>query len=130
MYLSDFDLQQLDQQQLMALPAEQKDALLVKLLGDVKDARERLKANSQTSSRPPRRDPPWYDHEPAGEDVDTAEDAGGEGDSEAEDSAAPTAAAEPSEVAAAAAETPPVSTADATSKKAGRQVGARARADR
>ncbi len=53
MYLSDFDLQQLDEQKLMALPAEQKDALLVKLLWDLKDARERLKANSQTSSRPP-----------------------------------------------------------------------------
>ena len=29
MYLSDFDLQQLDEQQLTALPAEQKEALLV-----------------------------------------------------------------------------------------------------
>jgi hypothetical protein len=52
-YLSDFDLQQLDEQKLTALPAERKDALLVKLLWDLKDARERLKANSQTSSRPP-----------------------------------------------------------------------------
>jgi uncharacterized protein YaeQ len=42
-YLSDFDLQQLDAQKLTALPAEQKDALLVKLLWDLKDARERLK---------------------------------------------------------------------------------------
>jgi hypothetical protein len=52
-YLSDFDLQQFDERKLIALPAEQKEALLVKLLWDLKDARERLKANSQTSSRPP-----------------------------------------------------------------------------
>ena len=53
MHLSDFDLQQLDEQKLMALPAKHKDGLLVKLLWDLKEARERLKANSQTSSRPP-----------------------------------------------------------------------------
>lgn len=60
MNLSDFDLQQLDEQKLMALPAKQKDGLLVKLLWDLKEARERLKANSQTSSRPPRSDAPWH----------------------------------------------------------------------
>jgi hypothetical protein len=65
-YLSDFDLQQLDGQELTALPAEQKDALLVELLWDLKDARERLKANSQTSSRPPRSDPPWHGNDRAG----------------------------------------------------------------
>jgi hypothetical protein len=32
-YLSDFDLQQLDEQKLTALPAEQKDALLVNAVG-------------------------------------------------------------------------------------------------
>lgn len=59
MYLSDFDLQQLDEQMLKGLPAEQKDALLAKLLWDLQEARERLKANSQTSSRPPSSDAPW-----------------------------------------------------------------------
>lgn len=125
MYLSDFDLQQLDEQKLMALPAEQKDALLVKLLGDLKDARERLKTNSQTSSRPPRSDPPWHGHDPTDKNVDTAEGEGGEMGFAVEDSAAsPAAAAEPSEDVAPAAETTPASTADATPKKAGRQVGA------
>ena len=124
MYLSDFDLQQLDEQTLRALPAEQKEALLVKLLWDLKDARERLKANSQTSSRPPRSDPPWHGHAPAGEDVDVIDAEGGETESEAEVSAASTAAAEPSEVAAPAAETTPASAADKTPKKAGHQVGA------
>jgi hypothetical protein len=59
MKLSDFDLQQLSETRLLSLPAQQKDALLVKLLADLKEARERLKANSRTSSRPPSSDPPW-----------------------------------------------------------------------
>ncbi|HYQ91444.1 MAG TPA: transposase, partial [Candidatus Competibacteraceae bacterium] len=125
MYLSDFDLQQFDEQKLTALPAEQKDALLVKLLWDLKDARERLKANSQTSSRPPRSDPPWQSHDSADKAVDAAEDKGGERESEVDDSAASSAAeAEPSQVVAPAVETTPASAADKTPKKAGRQVGA------
>ena len=125
MYLSDFDLQQLDAQKLTALPAEQKDALLAKLLWDLKDARERLKANSQTSSRPPRSDPPWQSHDPADKAVDAADAAGSETESEAEVSAASTATeVEESEVAAPAAETTPANATDKTPKKAGRQVGA------
>jgi hypothetical protein len=57
--------------------------------------------------------------------VDVAEAEGGEMESEVEDSAvSPAAEAEASEVAAPAAETTPAGTADATPKKAGRQVGA------
>jgi hypothetical protein len=59
MKLSDFDLQQLNEARLLSLPGKQKDALLVKLLSDLKEARERLKASSATSSRPPSSDPPW-----------------------------------------------------------------------
>ena len=125
MYLSDFDLQQLDEQRLRALPAEQKEALLVKLLWDLKDARERLKTNSQTSSRPPRSDPPWHSHDSADEEVDAAEAESDERESEVDDSAASLAAeAEPSEVVTPAAETTPASRAAKTPKKAGRQVGA------
>jgi len=124
-YLSDFDLQQLDEQKLSALPVEQKEALLVKLLWDLKDAREQLKTNSQTSSRPPRSDLPWQSHNLADEGVDAAEDAGGEREAEVEDKAASTAAeAESSEVTAPTAETTPASAADQTPQKAGRQVGA------
>jgi hypothetical protein len=116
-YLSDFDLQQLDEQKLTALPAEQKDVLLVKLLRDLKDARERLQANSQTSSRPPSSDPPWH-----GPDLG---DADGEIKPETEVSAGqPAASAEPSDVATPAAGTPPASAADETPQKAGRPVGA------
>lgn len=121
MYLSDFDLQQLDEQKLTALPAEQKDALLVKLLWDLKDARERLKANSQTSSRPPRSDPPWHGNDRASGGLEAA----GEVKPAAEVGAAsPAAGAEPSDVAAPAAETTPASAADETPKKPGRRVGA------
>jgi hypothetical protein len=124
-YLSDFDLQPLDEQKLTALPAEQKEALLVKLLWDLKDAREQLKANSQTSSRPPRSDPPWHGHDRTDEELDAAEDEGSEREAVAEVSAASTAAeTESSEVAAPAVATTPASPADKTPRKAGRQVGA------
>jgi hypothetical protein len=123
-YLSDFDLQPFDEQKLKALPAEQKEALLVKLLWDLKDARERLKANSQTSSRPPRSDLPWHRHDSADEEVDAAEATGGERESEVDDRATSPAAAESREVVPPAAETIPASAADPTPKKAGHQVGA------
>jgi transposase len=58
-YLSDFDLQQLDEAKVSRLAPSQKEVLLWKVLADLKEARERLKANSQTSSRPPSSDPPW-----------------------------------------------------------------------
>lgn len=125
MYLSDFDLQQLDEQKLTALPAEQKEALLVKLLWDLKDARERLKANSQTSSRPPSSDPPWHGKDLAGEELEAAGEEGGEVKPEAEVSAAsPAAGAEPSDVAAPAEGTTSASAADEKPKQPGRRVGA------
>ena len=125
MYLSDFDLQQLDEQQLTALPAEQKEALLVKLLWDLKDARERLQANSHTSSRPPRSDPPWHGHDLGGEESEAAGDAGGAVEAEAAVSAASAVTgAEPSEVAAPAEGTTAASAADEKPKKPGRRVGA------
>jgi len=75
-YLSDFDLQQLDEQTLKELPAEQKEALLVKLLWDLQEARERLKANSQTSSRPPSSDLPWQGRASEAEESEETESAG------------------------------------------------------
>jgi hypothetical protein len=75
-YLSDFDLQQLDEPKLTALPVEQKDALRVKLLWDLKDARERLKANSQSNSRPPSSDLPCHGNDLAGEALEAAGEGG------------------------------------------------------
>jgi hypothetical protein len=124
-YLSDFDLQQLDEQKLMALPAEQKDALLVKLLRDLKDARERLKANSQTSSRPPSSDPPWQGHDSAEEaSVAAGEGAGAMEAAVADSTTNAAASAAANDVVAPAMGTPSASAADATPKKAGRPVGA------
>lgn len=59
MHLSDFDLQQLDKARLSELTVSQKEALLEKALEDLKEARERLQADSRTSSRPPSSDAPW-----------------------------------------------------------------------
>jgi hypothetical protein len=59
MNLSDFDLRQLADRDLSGLSAVDKDRLLGRLLGDLIEARERLRANSRTSSRPPSSDPPW-----------------------------------------------------------------------
>ena len=59
MRLSDSDLQQLDPIWAQGLTPMRKDKLLVTLIEDLKEARERLAANSQNSSRPPRTDAPW-----------------------------------------------------------------------
>ena len=59
MKLSDTDLKQLDTAWALGLPPLRKDKLLVTLIEDLKEARERLAANSQNSSRPPRTDAPW-----------------------------------------------------------------------
>ena len=70
MQLSDFDLQQLEEATIGELPSAQKEILLVKLLHDLKEARERLKANSQTSSRPPSSDAPWTKRSTVAEEAD------------------------------------------------------------
>ena len=59
MKLSTADLQQLDEERMLVMPLERKDKLMAVLLSDLKEAHERLNANSQTSSRPPRSDGPW-----------------------------------------------------------------------
>jgi hypothetical protein len=58
-HLSDFDLEQLDEARLSELTASPKETLLKNAVADLKEARERLKANSRTSSRPPSSDAPW-----------------------------------------------------------------------
>jgi len=59
MRLSDLDLQQLDPIWAQGLTPMRKDKLFVTLIEDLKEARERLAANSQNSSRRPRTDAPW-----------------------------------------------------------------------
>jgi transposase len=59
MRLSDHDLIQLTEEELLELPEEVLRRLSVKLLYDLKEARERLKQTSRNSSRPPSSDLPW-----------------------------------------------------------------------
>jgi transposase len=59
MRLSDHDLLQLTEEDLLELPEEVLRRLSVKLLYDLKEARERLRETSQNSSRPPSSDLPW-----------------------------------------------------------------------
>jgi len=59
MQLSDRDLSQLDEEELLNLPEEVLRRLSVKLLNDLKEARERLNQNARNSSRPPSSEAPW-----------------------------------------------------------------------
>ena len=59
MKLSDSDLRQLDKARVLGMLPQHKDKLLLTLIDDLREARERLGANSQNSSRPPRTDSPW-----------------------------------------------------------------------
>ena len=59
MRLSDHDLLQLTEKELLELPEEVVRRLSIKLLIDLKEARERLKQSSRNSSRPPSSDKPW-----------------------------------------------------------------------
>ena len=59
MILSDHDRLQLTEEELLDLPEEVLRRLSVKLLYDLKEARERLKQTSRNSSRPPSSDLPW-----------------------------------------------------------------------
>lgn len=59
MRLSDHDLLQLTDEELLELPEEVLRILSIKLLSDLKEARERLRQTSRNSSRPPSSDLPW-----------------------------------------------------------------------
>ncbi len=122
MYLSDFDLQQLDEQRLKELPAEQKDALLVKLLWDLQEARERLKANSQTGSRPPSSDGPWQGRSSEAQEAEETEAVDAEGEAAA--NAETEGGEEPGETSAEPGKDKSVDSATNRPKKAGRGVGA------
>ena len=59
MQLSNQDLSQLDEEELLNLSEEELRRLSIKLLTDLKEARERLNQNSHNSSRPPSSEAPW-----------------------------------------------------------------------
>lgn len=86
MHLSDFDLRQLDEARRSELTAAQKETLLKKAVADLKEARERLKADSRTSSRPPSSNAPWSSSEgsASAEETKGPKTANRKADSEAE----------------------------------------------
>ncbi|MGH8477290.1 MAG: hypothetical protein ACRER2_16260 [Methylococcales bacterium] len=47
-------MKQLNAERLAGLTVAQKEALLIRLLEDLKEARERLRTNSQNSSKQPK----------------------------------------------------------------------------
>lgn len=78
MVLKDHDLRQLDEERIRNLKEKDPEALVnlsIRLLEDLKEARERLNQNPTNSSRPPSSQPPWFR---AHEDEEEAEDASDE----------------------------------------------------
>lgn len=85
MDLSDHDLSQLDEEALLELPEEVLRHLSVRLLNDLKGARERLKKNSPNSSRPPSSEVPREKERTATDSTDELEEVeGGQSDDETE----------------------------------------------
>ena len=62
MELNDYSLRQMDENDIRKLPEAALRDLAVKLLQDLKEARERLNQNSRNSSCPPGSDAPWGEH--------------------------------------------------------------------
>ena len=59
MHLSDHSLSQLDEAYVQALDEGRLRGLSLRLLEDLKEARERLRQNPDNSSRPPSSRAPW-----------------------------------------------------------------------
>jgi transposase len=62
MVLKDHDLRQLSEERIRELREQDPDALAglsIRLLQDLKEARERLNRNASNSSRPPSSQAPW-----------------------------------------------------------------------
>jgi len=82
MQLSEHDLKQLDEEKIRSLQAEKLQTLSLKLLADLKEARDRLNQGPDNSSRPPSSRAPWEstsaDAQDDGEEEDGEAGRGGE----------------------------------------------------
>jgi len=77
MLLSDYDLRQIDEIYLKSLSSDEVLGVSIRLLHDLKEARERLNQNPSNSSRPPSSRDPWIEaklEETADEDIDKERD--------------------------------------------------------
>jgi len=57
--LSEEELQRIDATYVASLPVADKDELILMLVAELRDTRDRLGQNSRNSSRPPSSEPPW-----------------------------------------------------------------------
>jgi transposase len=73
MTLSDHSLRQIDEESIDSLSEDAVRALAIKLLNDLKEARERLNRNSQNSSVPPGSGAPWEKGSKYSDDEDDAD---------------------------------------------------------
>jgi len=73
MTLSDHSLRQIDEESIDSLSEDAVRALAIKLLNDLKEARERLNQNSQNSSVPPGSEAPWEKGSKYSDDEDDAD---------------------------------------------------------
>ena len=116
MHLSDHSLSQLDEAYVQTLDEGQLRGLSLRLLDDLKEARERLRQNPTNSSRPPSSRAPW--------ERPTAGDA----DADGRDEATPPApeAEQPAEAGTppAAASDPPATPSEQPKRKPGKPPGA------
>ena len=85
MHLSDYDLQQLDEEALGGLSEAAARALLLKILEDLIEARDRLNRNARNSSMPPSRQTPWEKPPIEGETATADEDVSSASQPEADD---------------------------------------------
>jgi transposase len=116
MFLSEKDLRQIDETYLSTLTAEALLRVSVRLLGDLKEARDRLNQTPANSSRPPSSHSPW-------EGAAVYEEAGAEDEAVALAEETHDIAGEADE--AATPEAQPAKQPQKRSRKAGRQKGAK-----
>lgn len=88
MQLNDHSLRQLDAAYLERLEEATLRALSVKLLEDLKEARERLNQNPRNSSRPPSSEAPWEKPKEGPAADEEGDEAAGEFEAEGEDTGA------------------------------------------
>jgi transposase len=95
MHLSDHSLSQLDEAYVQSLDAGRLRGLSVRLLEDLKEARERLRQNPTNSSRPPSSQAPW--ERPSAGHAEASDEADVEASTPAHDAAQPDEASTPPE---------------------------------
>lgn len=125
MHLSDHSLNQLDEAYVQGLDEARLRGLSLRLLEDLKEARERLRQNPTNSSRPPSSQAPW-EHSSVG-NRETNEEADAEVSPEAADAVPPEETVPPSAAGSAAPEPPPEpegSKPEKPKRKPGKQPGA------